>query len=188
MSMGSLVRLPTCNPKGALLQEDARFFLRGSPLASVKTGNKRQQRRRNLLVVEAKGKRGMMAGRQSQRPPPPRLPKIEDDGNPRFVVFIRTSNDEKEIQKTAVKQYRVLRSATSFRYGYKLVENNNLRAAISTSNVIELPTQEELKTVLDKVKDFFGNATSDAKESFGKLTSLGSLTDEEPESQSEVKS
>lgn len=29
--------------------------------------------------------------------------------------------DEKEIQKTAVKQYRVLRSATSFRYGYKLV-------------------------------------------------------------------
>ncbi|CAL9054347.1 unnamed protein product, partial [Musa banksii] len=231
MSMGSLVRLPTCNPKGALLQEDARFFLRGSPLASVKTGNKRQQRRRNLLVVEAKGKRGMMAGRQSQRPPPPRLPKIEDDGNPRFVVFIRTSNvylwyplsiisggttakimvaakdnflgkyiykdtiarniaaviyrDEKEIQKTAVKQYRVLRSATSFRYGYKLVENNNLRAAISTSNVIELPTQEELKTVLDKVKDLFGNATSGAKESFGKLTSLGSLTDEEPESQSE---
>lgn len=96
--------------------------------------------------------------------------------------------DEKEIQKTAVKQYRVLRSATSFRYGYKLVENNNLRAAISTSNVIELPTQEELKTVLDKVKDLFGNATSGAKESFGKLTSLGSLTDEEPESQSEVKS
>lgn len=50
---------------------------------------------------------------------------------------------------------------------------------------LQLPTQEELKTVLDKVKDFFGNATSDAKESFGKLTSLGSLTDEEPESQSE---
>ncbi|URE13046.1 hypothetical protein MUK42_05254 [Musa troglodytarum] len=231
MSMGSLVRLPACNPKGALLQEDACFFLRGSPLASDKTGNKRQQRRRNLLVVEAKGKRGMMAGRQFQRPPPPPLPKIEDDGNPRFVVFIRTSKvylwyplsiisggttakimvaakdnflgkyiykdtiarniaaviykDEKEIQKTAVKQYRVLRSATSFRYGYKLVENNNLRAAISTSDVIELPTQEELKTVLDKVKDFFGNATSGAKESFGKLTSLGSLADEESESQSE---
>ncbi|RWW17493.1 hypothetical protein BHE74_00021267 [Ensete ventricosum] len=147
MSMGSLVRLPTCNPKGALLQEDARFFLRGSPLASDKTGNKRQQRRRNLLVVEAKGKRGMMAGRQFQRPPPPRLPKIEDDGNPRFVVFVRTSN-----------AYDVL---------------------------IWLPTQEELKTVLDKVKDFFGNATSGAKESFGKLTSLGSLTDEESESQSE---
>lgn len=50
---------------------------------------------------------------------------------------------------------------------------------------LQLPTQEELKTVLDKVKDFFGNATSGAKESFGKLTSLGSLTDEEPESQSE---
>ena len=175
-----------------------------------------------------------MSGRSFQRPPVPPLPKIEDDGNPRFVIFIRTSNvylwyplsiitggttakimvaakdnflgkyiykdtiarnlaaviyrDEKEIQKTAFKQYRVLRSATSFRYGYKLVENNNLRAAISTNNVIELPPAEELKTVVDKVKDFFGNATSDVKESFGKLTSLGSLTEEESEPKSEVKS
>lgn len=95
--------------------------------------------------------------------------------------------DEKEIQKTAFKQYRVLRSATAFRYGYKLVENNNLRAALSTNDVIELPTQEELKTVLDKVKDFFGDATSGAKESFGKLTALGSVTNEETETKSKVK-
>ena len=33
---------------------------------------------------------------------------------------------------------------------------------------IQLPTQAEIKTVFDKVKDFFG----DAKESFGKLTAL----------------
>ncbi|GKF01375.1 hypothetical protein Tco_0028298, partial [Tanacetum coccineum] len=29
--------------------------------------------------------------------------------------------DEKEVQKTAIRQHRVLRSATDFRYGYKLV-------------------------------------------------------------------
>nr|VDD63492.1 unnamed protein product [Brassica oleracea] len=83
--------------------------------------------------------------------------------------------DEKEIQKTAIKQHRVLRTATEFRYGYKLVENGNMRAALSTSDVIELPTQDQLKTVLDKVKDFFG----DAKESFGKISSLNPGADEE---------
>ncbi|CAA0833727.1 Protein HHL1- chloroplastic [Striga hermonthica] len=76
--------------------------------------------------------------------------------------------DEKEMQKIARKQFRMLRSATEFRYGYKLVENNNLRSALAANGVIELPTQDELKTVVDKVKDFFG----DAKESFGKMTFL----------------
>ncbi|KAL0357816.1 UNVERIFIED_CONTAM: protein HHL1, chloroplastic [Sesamum calycinum] len=85
--------------------------------------------------------------------------------------------DEKEIQKIAMKQFRVLRSATDFRYGYKLVENNNLRAALAANDVIELPTQDELKTVLDKVKDFFG----DAKESFGKVTFLNSGTESSEE-------
>lgn len=42
---------------------------------------------------------------------------------------------------------------------------------------LKLPTQDKLKTVLDKVKDFFG----DAKESFGKITSLGTTTTEESE-------
>lgn len=49
----------------------------------------------------------------------------------------------------------------------------------SESN-IQLPTQDELKTVLDKVKDFFG----DAKESFGKLTTLNSSTTDELEEKS----
>lgn len=57
--------------------------------------------------------------------------------------------------------------------------NNNLCFSF------QLPPQEELKTVVDKVKDFFGNATTGAKESFGKLTTLGSLTGEESESKSE---
>ncbi|KAK6930887.1 Protein HHL1-like [Dillenia turbinata] len=180
-----------------------------------------------------------MQARQFQRPPAPVLPKIEDDGNPRFVIFIRMANvylwyplslitggttakimvaakdnflgkyiykdtlarnlaaviyrDEKEIQKTAFKQYRALRSATEFRYGYNLYfckilaftilgfQNNNLRAALSTTDVVELPTQDQLKTVLDKVKDFF----EDAKESFGKLTALDSTTEESEESSDE---
>lgn len=46
----------------------------------------------------------------------------------------------------------------------------------------QLPTQDELKTVLDKVKDFFG----DAKESFGKLTSLNSATESSAEDAKEI--
>ncbi|KAF3520043.1 hypothetical protein DY000_02062997, partial [Brassica cretica] len=41
--------------------------------------------------------------------------------------------------------------------------------------ISQLPTQDQLKTVLDKVKDFFG----DAKESFGKISSLNPGVDEE---------
>lgn len=36
------------------------------------------------------------------------------------MVFELTQ-DEKEIQKMAIKQHRSLRSATEFRYGYKIV-------------------------------------------------------------------
>ncbi|KAI4384174.1 hypothetical protein MLD38_002362 [Melastoma candidum] len=190
------------------------------------TSSYRTGRGNAVFLVEAKGKRGMMA-RQFQRPPPPPLPKIEDDGNPKFVIFIRTAEvnlwyplslitggttakimvaakdnflgkyiykdtlarnlaaviyrDEKEIQKTALKQHRVLRTATEFRYGYKLVENTNIRAALATNDVIELPTPDQLKTVLDKVKDFFG----DAKESFGKLTALNLPSEESPQGSEE---
>nr|GLL32666.1 protein HHL1, chloroplastic [Ipomoea trifida]GMD11213.1 protein HHL1, chloroplastic [Ipomoea batatas]GMD24601.1 protein HHL1, chloroplastic [Ipomoea batatas]GMD26211.1 protein HHL1, chloroplastic [Ipomoea batatas] len=213
MSFNSLVRLPRRNP-----MEDSgsssSSFIRHSTRTAVVPSRKRQRLGR-LMVVEAKGKKGM-AARQYQRNAPPPLPKLEDDGNPKFVIFIRMADvdlwyplnivtggttakimvaakdnflgkyiykdtlarnlaaviyrDEKELQKLAKKQFRVLRASTDFRYGYKLVENNNLRTALSTTNIIELPRQEELKTVLDKVKDFFG----DAKESFGKLTSLSS--------------
>ncbi|KAL4638779.1 hypothetical protein ACB092_03G171300 [Castanea dentata] len=217
MSLNALVRLPLSNSR---THEDV--LVKHSLFSSRTMTQKPQQRQKHILVVEAKGKRGMQA-RQFQKTPPPSLPKIEDDGNPRFVIFIRIANvylwyplslitggttakimvaakdnflgkyiykdtldrnlaaviyrDEKEIQKTAFKQYRVLRTATEFRYGYKLVENGNLRAALSTTDVIELPTEDQLKTVLDKVKDFFG----DAKESFGKLTALNSTTTEESE-------
>ncbi|XP_057949458.1 protein HHL1, chloroplastic isoform X5 [Malania oleifera] len=174
MSLNALVRLPMSSSSRTPL-EDAPLVKHSlcSSRTISPTHKHRKLRRQQLLVVEAKGKRGMQS-RQFRRPPPPPLPKIEDDGNPRFVIFIRMADDEKEIQKTAFRQFRVLRSANEFRYGYKL-ENNNLRAALSTTDVIELPTQGELKTVFDKVKDFFG----DAKESFGKMTALNSTTTEE---------
>ncbi|KAB1201184.1 hypothetical protein CJ030_MR0G004665 [Morella rubra] len=224
MSLNALVRLPLSNTRtseGGLVKH--------SLSSSTRTTQKPHQRQqKNIFVVRAKGKKGMQA-RQFQRPPPLALPKIEDDGNPKFVIFIRMANvylwyplslitggttakimvaakdnflgkyiykdtlarnlatviyrDEKEIQKTAFKQHRVLRTATEFRYGYKIVENGNLRAALSTTDVIELPPRDELKTVLDKVKDFFG----DAKESFGKLTALSSTTTEELEEKSKEK-
>ncbi|KAE9607987.1 hypothetical protein Lal_00003689 [Lupinus albus] len=227
MSLNALVHLPLSTSR-LHLNDDA-SLLRHS-LFSTKYNNNQHRRRNSVLVVEAKGKKGMMA-RQYQRPPPPPLPKIEDDGNPKFVIFMRMANvylwyplsvvtggttakimvaakdnflgkyvykdtldknlaaviyqDEKEIQKTAFKQYRVLRSATNFRYGYKLVENGNIRSALSTTDVIELPTEDKLKTVLDKVKDFFG----DAKESFGKITALGSTTtDDESDKDTKQKS
>ncbi|KAJ8758895.1 hypothetical protein K2173_002674 [Erythroxylum novogranatense] len=220
MSLNTVVRLPLSNCSRTnedVLVKDSLFSTRIAQKSQLR------QKGQSLLVVKAKGRRGM-AARQFQRPPQmPSLPKIEDDGNPRFVIFIRMANvylwyplslitggttakimvaakdnffgkyiykdtlarnlaaviyrDEKEIQKTAFKQHRALRSATEFRYGYKLVENGNLRAALATSDVIELPTQDQLKTVLDKVKDFFG----DAKESFGKLTSLNATATEETE-------
>ncbi|KDP26738.1 hypothetical protein JCGZ_17896 [Jatropha curcas] len=222
LSLNALVRLPLSN--SSRTHEDV---LVKHSLFTSRTGQK-SQHRKTLLVVNAKGKRGMQA-RQFQRPPAPSLPKIEDDGNPKFLIFIRMANvylwyplslvtggttakitvaakdnflgkyiykdtlarnlaaviyrDEKEIQKTAFKQYRVLRSATEFRYGYKLVENGNMRAALSTSDVIELPTEDQLKTVFDKVKDFFGGA----KESFGKLTALNSAEETEEVSKENTK-
>ncbi|KAK7306214.1 hypothetical protein VNO77_44140 [Canavalia gladiata] len=225
MSLNALVRLPLSS--SSRFHDDAPLPVRHS-LFTRRRQSWKPQRQRHMLVVEAKGKKGMMS-RQFQRPPPPPLPKIEDDGNPKFVIFIRMANvylwyplsivtggttakimvaakdnflgkyiykdtldrnlaaviyrDEKEIQKTAIKQHRVLRSATDFRYGYKLVENGNVRAALSTTDVIELPTQDKLKTVLDKVKDFFG----DAKESFGKIIPLSSTATEESEEDSKEK-
>ncbi|KAL8520069.1 hypothetical protein ACS0TY_010848 [Phlomoides rotata] len=222
MSLNTVVRLPLSSSSNG----DS-LIRRHSLFSSTRTTPKHHTRFQQL-VVEAKGKKGM-AARQFQRAPPPPLPKLEDDGNPKFVIFIRMANvylwyplnvvtggttakimvaakdnflgkyiykdtlarnlaaviynDEKEIQKMATKQFRILRSAKDFRYGYKLVENNNLRAALAPNDVVELPTQDQLKTVVDKVKDFFG----DAKESFGKITSLNAGADSSEEDSEQEK-
>lgn len=87
MSLNALVRLPLSSSR---THEDV---LVKHPLFTSRTTQKPngRERQRRVLVVQAKGKRGMQA-RQFQRPPPPSLPKIEDDGNPRFVIFIRMAN------------------------------------------------------------------------------------------------
>ncbi|KAF6165362.1 hypothetical protein GIB67_018806 [Kingdonia uniflora] len=164
-------------------------------LFSTRSSDKHQQQRRKphvSLVVEAKGKRGMQE-RQFKRPSPPPMPKVEDDGNPKFVIFIRMANVYLWYPLSLITGGTTAKIMVSAKdnflgkYIYKdtiarniaavvYKENNNLRAALSTTNVIELPPKEELKTVFDKVKDFFG----DAKESFGKLTTLDP-TSEEPE-------
>lgn len=220
MSLNAMVRIPLSSSRG----NEIGFGLRKQPLLfSPKTAPPQ----RRMLVVKAKGKRGM-DNRRFQKPPPS-LPKIPDDGNPRFVVFIRMANvylwyplsiieggttakimvaakdnflgkyiykdtlarnlasviykDEKEIIKTAKRQHRALQTTKQFRYGYKLVQNGNLRSALSSSDVMELPTPDKLKTVIDKAIDFFG----DAKKSFGKLTSLNSGSSEEAEKASTEK-
>ncbi|KAK4485719.1 hypothetical protein RD792_008365 [Penstemon davidsonii] len=218
MSLKPLVRLT----KGRLTHEKS--IIRHS-FTSTTTTKKQQQKRHHLLVVEAKGKKGMMA-KQYQRSPPPPLPKLEDDGNPKFVIFIRMANvylwstlnivtggttakimvaakdnflgkyiykdtlarnlaavvynDEKEIQNMAKKQFRVLRSATEFKYGYKLVVIFSwfrFLHVIYACVDFQRPAKDELKTVVDKVKDFFG----DAKESFGKMTFLNPETESSDE-------
>lgn len=88
MSLNSMVRLPLSNSRTF---EDSR--IRHS-LCSTRTTTSRKMnghKERRAMVVEAKGKKGM-AARQYQRTPPPSLPKIEDDGNPKFVIFIRMAN------------------------------------------------------------------------------------------------
>lgn len=88
LSLNALVRLPLSS--SSRTREDV---LVKHSLVSTRTAQKSLQKQtgHSLLVVEAKGKRGMQA-RQFQRPPTPSLPKIEDDGNPKFVIFIRMAN------------------------------------------------------------------------------------------------
>ena len=85
MSLNALTRLPLKNT--GRLEE---FGLARHSLFTSRTPCLERAQRRKALVVEAKGKKGM-AARQYQRTPPP-MPKIEDDGNPRFVIFIRMAN------------------------------------------------------------------------------------------------
>ncbi|GFY91478.1 hypothetical protein Acr_07g0016740 [Actinidia rufa] len=167
-------------------------------LISARTQKPCQHIKQRVFVVKAKGKKGLMS-RQFNRPPPP-LPKIEDDGNPRFVVFIRMANVylwyPLSIISGGTTAKIMVAAKDNFlgKYIYKDTlarnlaaviyrENNNLRAALATSDVIELPTQAEIKTVIDKVKDFFG----DAKESFGKLTALDINATEKSEEKPEEK-
>lgn len=66
----------------------------------------------------------------------------------------------------------------------RVIENDV--SCINSKNISssQLPKKEELKTVVDKVKDFFGEVTSGAKESFAQITGTAS-TEAEAEAQAE---
>ena len=61
------------------------FVLRAAPRRQPATA-------RRALVVEARGGRSWSERQMLQQRRAPQLPKVEDDGNPRFVIFIRTAN------------------------------------------------------------------------------------------------
>lgn len=164
-----------------------------------------------LLVVRAgKSKRRFSGGVPQQRVPS--LPKLEDDGNPKFVIFVRDKRvplwfplniitggnlakivvgamgnewgksmaqgtltrdlgnaiykDERTIRMTAMKTHSMLKNATELEYGYKIVDMNDQKIAFMPSNVTKIPPKEELKTVVDKVKGFFGDSMSGVKDAF----------------------
>lgn len=88
MSLNSLIRLPMKSKSRTV--DEYTSIIRHS-LHSTRPKCPKTLHQKLQFVVEAKGKKGMMT-RQFQRPGPPPLPKIEDDGNPRFVIFIRMAN------------------------------------------------------------------------------------------------
>lgn len=167
------------------------------------------------LSVQAKGRRTAgVPGRQYPNRSQPQMPKMDEDDNPKFVLFIRTLNvprwyplsvvtggttakmmvgamkndwgkklyegtltrniagviykDERSIQQTAIKQYPVLKAATGFQYGYKIMDPAKPQAAMFASDVVTIPPKDELNSVVDKVKDFFGKIG----DSFGSLGGL----------------
>lgn len=46
--------------------------------------------------------------------------------------------DEKAIRQTAIKQFPMLKGASGFEYGYKLVDPKNPKAAMSGSGVVKV--------------------------------------------------
>ncbi|KAI5073023.1 hypothetical protein GOP47_0011036 [Adiantum capillus-veneris] len=179
----------------------------------------------SLVVRAGKGKRRFGAGiPQPQRIPS--LPKIEDDGNPKFVIFVRDKQvplwfplnivsggsmakmvvgamgnnwgrsmaegtltrdlgkalykDERAIRMTALKAHSMLKNAKELEFGFKIVNMDDQKSAFMPSNVIKIPPKEELKTPLDKVKDFFGDNLGGVKDAFNGLK----LGDQDSESAS----
>lgn len=86
--------------------------------------------------------------------------------------------DEEKMKETTLKQYPFLKAASGFLFGYKLIDEVNPDSSIYPSNVTLIPPKEELKPAVEKVKDFFGNAISGVKESFGSISNLKMETKE----------
>ncbi|CAI5458919.1 unnamed protein product [Closterium sp. Yama58-4] len=84
--------------------------------------------------------------------------------------------DEKALRNAALRQYPMLKGASGYDYGYKVMDPANPRAAMYGSDVVKMPPEAELKSVFDKAKEFVDDKFGTAKEAFGKLSSIGSLS------------
>ncbi|BBN09589.1 hypothetical protein MPTK1_4g20930 [Marchantia polymorpha subsp. ruderalis] len=80
--------------------------------------------------------------------------------------------DERAVRQTAFKTYPVLKSASGFEYGYKIVDKKNPNSAIYGQDVIQIPPKGELKSVVDKVKESFGNLFTGVKDTFGSISPI----------------
>lgn len=67
--------------------------------------------------------------------------------------------DMDNIKKAVFNQYPRLKEAKELEFGYKIRKEESLQGTFGGSGVEPIPPQEELKGVVDKVKDFFaGNS------------------------------
>ncbi|CAM6105873.1 unnamed protein product [Calypogeia fissa] len=93
--------------------------------------------------------------------------------------------DERAIRQSAFKTYPVLKAASGFRYGYKIVDKKNPRSALTSSDVIEIPPEGELTSIMDKVKEGFANIASGVKDTFGSISPITPEPEaQQPESES----
>ncbi|KAJ7569777.1 hypothetical protein O6H91_01G093400 [Diphasiastrum complanatum] len=219
---GSIQRSVSSSSCSSLADENKSSFFGSKCVLSSSSCRIAVAKRRGLglLVVRAKGKRSFsnMQGRMQQSRPRPTLPKLDDDDNPKFLLFVKSKNvpmwyplsivtggttakimlaamknewgkklyqgtltrnlasvaykDEKAMRAAAIKAYSILKEASALEYGYKVVDRSNPNAALFTSDVIKIPPKEELKSVVDKAKDFLGKNFSTMKESFGNISDL----------------
>ncbi|KAL2632035.1 hypothetical protein R1flu_016721 [Riccia fluitans] len=222
--MEAVASLRSASPAGACCSSSKQQFFAGgaSPalVPCIKLSGVGEKR--GVVSVEAKGRRtGMLPG-MNKRPSGPNLPKLDDDENPKFVLFIRTQKvprwyplsivsggstakmmvaamsnewgkklyadtltrniadviykDERAVRQTAFKTYPVLKAASGFEYGYKIVDKKNPNSALYGQDVVQIPPKGELKSVVEKVKEGFGNLFTGVKDTFG---SINPITPEE---------
>lgn len=67
------------------------------------------------------------------------------------VVYKDISN----IKQAVYAQYPRLKEAKELEFGYKIRKEESLQGTFGASGIVAIPPQEELKGVVDKVKDFF---------------------------------
>jgi len=90
MSLNALINPPlSSSSSSSRFNNDSLFSI---PRQFPITQRQHQHHHRHVLVVEARNHMAKKLSSKKRSPSPPPLPKIEDDGNPKFVVFIRMAN------------------------------------------------------------------------------------------------